>query len=163
MIRPFSARRPIIMGAIFGSYLGLLLWSVVLVVRDAMPDGPVWALPLLMLVYGAFIVPVSAMGLLIFGLPAARAVEGEFRAPWLPLAALLMGAIAGNIVASGISLIAQGRWFPPGGLDPLGPGSLVGAATGLCFWWFERQWRASDAYRRATEGEWSGDFDPDNL
>ncbi|MBB3764346.1 hypothetical protein [Sphingomicrobium lutaoense] len=163
MIRPFSARRPIIMGAIFGSYLGLFLWGMLLVARDMVPSGPAWALPLMILVYGAFIVPVAALGLLLFGLPAARAVGGDFRAPWLPLAAVVMGAIAGNLLVAGVLILTTGRWGTPGGIDPLGPGTLIGAATGLAFWWFERQWRADDADRRQREGEWSGDFDPDDL
>lgn len=163
MIRPFSARRPLIMGSILGSYLGIFLWVAYLFVRDALPNGPDWALPLAAIVYGAFIVPISAVGLLIFGLPAASAVEGDFRAWWLPIASIIMGAIGGKIMASMLYYLLWGNFYAPGGSQWFGPGVVIGASTGLAFWWFERKWRIADDYRRRTEGEWSGDFDPDNL
>ena len=163
MIRPFSARRPIIMGSITGSYLGIILWLGWLLVSGNLPEGPGWAVPLVAMVYGAFIVPLAAVGLLIFGLPAAQVVEGDFRAWWLPIASLIMGAIGGKILASILYYLLWQNFRAPWGGGLIGPEIVIGAATGLCFWWFERKWRIADEYRRRTEGEWSADFDPENL
>lgn len=154
MVRPFSARRPIIMAAMVGSFLGGGLWlGIALLTGTHLFGGPLGIL-LGYLVAATFLTPIAALGIVLFGLPAAEAVGESWRAWWVPIAAILMGAIAGRILYSMLLFLLWQRFFPPGGAVLADPGLIIGGAVGFSFWWFERQWRIVDAARRAVEGEW---------
>lgn len=154
MMRPFSPRAPIILASISGTFIGSIVLALILFAVD--PEGAAALLSdvSLYLIMSALIVPVSAFAILIFGYPAAAAVGKAWRAWWVPLAAILMGALAGlitritltSVIAGGI---ARAEAF---GVMPVDPGLVFGACVGLAYWYFERDWQARQERRRAAEG-----------
>ncbi|MEN3972009.1 hypothetical protein WJS89_04945 [Sphingomicrobium sp. XHP0235] len=154
MMKPFVPRAPIVMASIIGTFAGtaVLVTLSFLLPRDA-SGAALLDVPLLLMMTG-LLVPISAFGILIFGYPAASAVGEAWAKPWVGVAALLMGALAGfmtrvtltSVVAGGF---ARGESFS---LMPIDAGAVYGACVGLAYWIFERDWRLRDAARRAAEG-----------
>lgn len=161
MTRPFSAKRPIIMASMAGSFLGSAIWLGTAMLSGTFFFGGPAGIALGYLVAAAFITPIAALGIVLFGLPAAEAVGDSWRAWWVPIAAIVMGAIAGRILYSMLLFLLWQRLMPPGGFVWADPGVIIGASVGLAFWWFERQWRIVDGARRAAEGEWDERTGPD--
>ena len=161
MTRPFSAKRPIIMASMVGSFLGAALYMAAALASGIFFFGGPVQIVIGYVVASAFITPIAALGIVMFGLSSAEAVGKSWRAWWVPIAAIIMGAIAGRILYSMLLFILYQRLMLPSGELWPDPGIIVGAAVGLSFWWFERQWRIVDGARRAAEGEWDEVTGPD--
>ncbi|MCM8557557.1 hypothetical protein [Sphingomicrobium sediminis] len=154
MMKPFIPRAPIIMGSITGTFIGSILLIVALLLFDREGfDAGLQEIPLLLMMT-ALLVPISAFAIVIFGYPAAAAVGEAWRKPWVGIAALLMGGLAGLITRITLVSVFAGGFARPGGLGvmPVDAGIIYGASVGLAYWMFERDWRLRDEARRAAEG-----------
>lgn len=154
MMKPFMPRAPIVMSSIIGTFAGSVAIAAMLL---GLGDGSleerlrtVWSLML----FTGLLVPISAFGILIFGYPAAAAVGDAWKRPWVGIAAVLMGGLAGFITRVTLTSVFAGGFARPG-MDspiPVDAGIVYGAWVGLAYWLFERDWRLRDAARRAAEG-----------
>ena len=154
MMKPFMPRAPIVMASIVGTFAGSVVIAALL---RATGDGAmgerlqtIWSL----LLFTGLLVPISAFGILIFGYTAAAAVGDAWKQPWVAIAALLMGGLAGFITRVTLTSLFAGGFARPG-MDspiPVDAGIVYGACVGLAYWVFERDWRLRDAARRAAEG-----------
>ncbi|WP_343612945.1 hypothetical protein [Novosphingobium sp.] len=91
-----------------------------------------------------FAIPWAALGLGLFGWPLSRALGHWYARSWLALAAPLIGALAGAIMAfpmlDMIGMCPVGRTCWRGELPAaLQIGALFGAPTGFWWWFFYRR------------------------
>ncbi|NML95223.1 hypothetical protein [Novosphingobium olei] len=132
---------PLVKGAIFGSYAGCLILIASIELREGVwPDflPELWALPIILLIYGGIASIFAAFGLIVFGMPIAL-VFGRRATAW-PFLPLVIGwaGLAGHLA---LSIIATGPvgWSP--GDIARGPGALFGVTCAVFYrGYLKRAW-----------------------
>jgi hypothetical protein len=137
------SRRPafaFIGASLIGAYSGIVMQSVTAWSAEPRLDwSEAWAIPLIIAVYGLIALPFVSLGLLLFGLPAARVFHLKRGHWWIGLIAGIAGAIAGKAVFYAIDqLLFLGHYelWETGRSDL---GVLYGAPTGVAWWWLKRR------------------------
>lgn len=124
---------------LIGAYGGMILQSFVGLSRGPIDTSDLWALPVIILVYGLFALPFVALGLAFFGWPATALLRRWAQSWWVGVVAALWGAAAGKLMFYAID---HHLFFGFSALDDVtltDPGILYGVPTGLAWWWFYRQ------------------------
>ena len=94
---PFSA---LAKAALVGAYAGMACELGAIFVIDlpgGAPRAEAWSIPILVLVYGTFAIPFTAMGLCLFGLPLGKALRPLLRYHWSFVFAAVCGALSGQV------------------------------------------------------------------
>ena len=60
------------LSVLIGSYVGIILQMIVTTWGEPIDRSELWALPVLILIYGLLALPFVALGLAVFGLPVTR-------------------------------------------------------------------------------------------
>lgn len=117
----------------------MILQSVVTLSRGPIDMSDLWALPVIILVYGLFALPFVALGLALFGWPATALLRPWAQSRWVGVVAALWSAAAGKLMFYAID---HHLFFGHYTLDEMtfaDLGILYGVPTGLAWWWFYRQ------------------------
>jgi|GEM_PF-1141630 len=137
---PFSA---LAKAALVGAYAGTACELAAIFAIDFPGGAPLteaWAIPILVLAYGTFAIPFTALGLCLFGLPLGKALRPLLRYRWSFAFAVVCGALSGQVF---LWLFIGLRWGRLSVTDF--PDAVIGAAwglpTGLAYWYFERRAR----------------------
>ena len=131
---------PLLGAAVLGSLLGAASF-VALMVADwpARIQDPLEPL-ILVLMVGVFALPAAMIGLLVLGLPAALALRDHAGQRWMPLLAVISGAVSGEMGAYVLGFHGWGV----GPLSLLNAGTLTGAITGYLWYRFAKPRILSD-------------------
>lgn len=112
-----------------GSLVGAI--CMVLATMRGMPEASDWiGILLFILFFTVGAIPVVALGLAIFGLPAALLLRRSVHRWWVGVTAALWGAIAGKLVFYGVDKALK---FGPS-FNDAEPGILFGVPTALAWW-----------------------------
>lgn len=130
----------VMIGAFGGviTQIGITSWNV--------PVAPseLWAIPVLVTVYGLIAVPFVALGLVIFGLPATVLLRRRARETWVGLAAAIWGAAAGKLMFFAVDHLLFFGLYEIGKLQILDLGIVYGLPTAVAWWLLYRRTFAAD-------------------
>ncbi len=141
--RPAHPRRlpAFLSAALTGAYAGIALQC--LLAWSSEPNGPDWpdagAMVLMLAIYGLIALPFVALGLLVFGIPAARLFHRWRGRAWMGLVAALCGALAGKLAYHAIDRLLFFGTYRPWAIEHVDLGLCYGVPAGLAWWWFNRR------------------------
>ncbi|GAA0748546.1 MULTISPECIES: hypothetical protein [Sphingomonas] len=133
------SRRSFLAASLIGAYSGIIMQCAL-----AWSDEPqfkwseAWAIPLIVAVYGFLALPFVSLGLLLFGVPAARALHAQRDQWWIGLVAGVVGAVAGKLVFYAIDHLLFFGYYRLWEVGRSDLGILYGVPTGLSWWWLQR-------------------------
>jgi hypothetical protein len=93
-----------------------------------------WAIPVLLLAYGALALPFVALGLAVFGLPATHLLRRRAQEWWVGLFAALWGAVAGKIAFYAMEQLMFFGGYDPWRITVYDLGIIYGVPTALAWW-----------------------------
>lgn len=131
---------PFLRASLIGAYSGIIMQGALAMSAEPEFDwSEVWAIPIIVVVYGLIALPFVSLGLFLFGLPARRIFHSQRRHWWIGLVAGIAGGIAGKLVFYAIDqflFFGLYRLWETGRFDL---GVLYGAPTGIAWWWLNRR------------------------
>ena len=148
-------RLPAFLSAVLaGAYGGITLqgglaWSLE-PDRFGWPDAG--AIALLLAVYGLIALPFVALGLAVFGIPAARLLHRWRDRPWMGLVAAVCGGLAGKLAYHAIDRLLFFGAYRPWAIERADPGLCYGVPAGIAWWWFNRRDRSPARWRELGDG-----------
>lgn len=95
---PRSSGKAFGLSVLIGAFGGISLHLLVTALDAPIDVSELWAVPVLILVYGLFALPFVAVGLALFGLPVTALLRGRAQAWWVGLIAALWGTVAGKLM-----------------------------------------------------------------
>ena len=123
-------------GSFSGVALGLVLASLA---YPAQAAQELWAIPLLVLVYGGLAFPFVTIGLAIFGLPMTALLREHWDKPWAGIVALLWGAVAGKMMWLAVDSLLFLGVYKITNISADDPGVLYGVPTAIAWWLLRRK------------------------
>jgi hypothetical protein len=127
--------------ALTGAYAGIALQC--LLAWSSEPDGLDWsdagAMVPIVAIYGLIALPFVALGLFVFGIPAARLLRRWRDRPWMGLVAAVCGTLAGKLAYHAIDRLLFFGAYRPWTIERVDLGLCYGVPAGLAWWWFNRR------------------------
>ncbi|MFS2112405.1 hypothetical protein ACCC88_22155 [Sphingomonas sp. Sphisp140] len=137
--RRWPAPSPFLSAALTGAYVGIALQMALGLSTESLPDwSEIWAVPLVLFLYGLFALPFVSLGLALCGIPAARLLHRWRDRPWMGLVAAVSGALAGKLAYYAVDHLLFFGNYRLWSIEPLDLGLCYGIPTGLAWWWFKR-------------------------
>lgn len=117
-----------------GSLAGAVCMA--LATMRGLPEASDWiGILVFILFFTVGAIPVVALGLAIFGLPAALLLRRSAHQWWVGVLAVFWGAIAGKLIFYGVDKVLKfGSFF-----NDAEPGILFGVPTALAWWFMMRR------------------------
>ena len=122
-----------------GGFAGVTLQLIMTTWREPVDASKLWVIPAIILAYGSFALPFVAVGLAIFGLPAAGLLRRNAQDWWVGLIAASWGAIAGKLMFYAIDHLIFFGFYDIRKVSLLDMGLIYGVPTGLAWWGFYRR------------------------
>ena len=131
--------RAFALSVLIGAYLGILTQMLVTLWGEPIQRSDLWALPVILLVYGLLALPFVALGLALFGLPATLLLRRRAQEWWIGPIAALWGAMAGKltfyVMDQQVFLGAYDVWK----VSIYDGGIIYGVPTALAWWLLYRR------------------------
>ena len=128
--------------ALVGAYIGTLLELAAIMVLEALsgydPWTDYWAIPVIVLAYGTFAIPFTALGLCLFGIPLNKVLRPLLHYDWSFLLAAALGAMAGQVFFWLFTALFGGP-LTINGLLSAYMGVAWGLPSGIAYWLYERR------------------------
>jgi hypothetical protein len=133
---------PFGVAVLVGSYGGLA-FSFLFVGSEGLSLGDAIAAPLVVAIYGTFVVPFVAAGLALFGLPVLPLLSTILDRGWSGIVAVLWGAGTGKLFMYVVDQTLFDQSYRLVELQREDPGLIFGVTTALCWWALLRRERTS--------------------
>jgi hypothetical protein len=139
----------VIVGAFAGMSLqsALALWAA----GESLNPSELWAVPVIVLIYGAIAIPFVAMGLALFGLPATVLLRRWAGRWWMGTVAILWGGISGKLTYFAIDHLLFFGNYDLRKVELFDMGLLYGVPTGLVWWLMLRRTQDVDSDAPSTD------------
>lgn len=122
-----------------GAYVGIILQMVGTTWAKPIDPSELWAVPLILLVYGLFAVPFVALGLGIFGWPVTSLLRGSAQAWWVGAVAALWGGLSGKLMFYAVDHLLFFGFYDLMKVSIRDLGVIYGLPTGLAWWALRRR------------------------
>lgn len=126
-----------------GAYVGVILQMVITTWTEPVDPSELWAIPVLLLVYGLLAVPFVAMGLALFGLPVTAMLRQRAQDWWVGALAAVWGCLAGKLMFYAVDHFLFFGLYDIWKVSILDMGVIYGLPTGLAWWALHRRELAS--------------------
>ena len=129
-----TSSRAFLLSALAGAYLGVSLQLVAASLSVPIPSSEMWAIPVLVLIYGTVALPFVILGLAIFALPATRLLRRSARQWWVGVVAVIWGALAGKLMFLAIDRLMFFGNYDFAEISIRDIGMTYGVATAVAWW-----------------------------
>lgn len=119
-----------------GAYVGIALQMLLMSWNEPLDVSELWAIPVLLIVYGSIAIPFVAAGLAIFGLPFTRLLVRKAHSWWVGVVAVLWGATAGKLLFYIIDHLLFTGSYEIEKFQLFDMGIIYGIPTGIAWWLF---------------------------
>jgi hypothetical protein len=117
-----------------GAYVGITLQMVVTNWVEPVDPSELWAIPVLLLVYGILAVPFVAIGLALFGLPVTAMLRRKAKDWWMVAVAAIWGSLAGKFMYYAVDHLLFLGHYDILMVSFFDMGVIYGLPTGLAWW-----------------------------
>ncbi len=122
-----------------GAYTGVTLQFLLASWYEPIDFSELWAIPLILIIYGLFAVPFVALGLAIFGLPLTHLLYRSARKSWVGAIAILWSAVAGKLLFFAVDHLMFFGQYEIAKIQLLDMGIIYGLPTGVAWWLLRRR------------------------
>ena len=136
--------RAFVFSVLIGAFAGIAIQMLVTLSPEPFDPGELWALPVMFAAYGALAVPFVAIGLALFGVPAAQVLRGQAHKWWVGIVAVVWGAVTGKLVFFAIDHSLFLGQYEIAKVGPYDMGLIYGVPTALAWWLLHRREIVSD-------------------
>ena len=127
------------LSVLVGAYAGVILNMLIAMASDGFPWQDLWSVPIIIFFYGLISAPFVAIGLAIFGIPAAHLLDRFSGRWWVGCVAILLGGLAGKILFFAVDHAIFFGYYDIRKIELRDFGILYGAPSGFAWWAFNRR------------------------
>lgn len=134
-----ATQSPFAKSVLIGAYGGMVIQFIITTRFENVPLSELWLFPVIIAVYGLFALPIVAIGLAVFGLPASAILQTRVSEWWVGIIALVWGGVAGKLVYYAVDqFIFLGR-YKLTSISHVDLGLIYGITTALAWWLLQRR------------------------
>lgn len=122
-----------------GAYVGVILQMVIPNLGKPVDPSELWAIPVLLLVYGLLAVPFVAAGLAVFGLPVTALLRKRAPDWWVGALAAVWGCLTGKLMFYAVDHFLFFGFYDILNVSIRDMGMIYGLPTGLAWWALHRR------------------------
>jgi hypothetical protein len=122
-----------------GAYAGIILQMIITTWSEPIDLSELWAIPVLLVIYGLLAVPFVAVGLALFGLPVTAMLRQRAQNAWVGALAAVWSCLAGKLMFFAVDHLLFFGLYDILKVSFLDMGVIYGLPTGLAWWALNRR------------------------
>lgn len=122
-----------------GAYAGIIFQMAITTWSEPVVAHELWAIPVVLVVYGLLAVPFVAVGLALLGLPVTVMLRRRARDRWVGALAAVWGCLAGKLTFFVVDHFLFFGLYDILKVSFLDVGVMYGLPTGLAWWTLKRR------------------------